>query len=304
MFFMEPLVSVVTSTFNIIESGREDDFEKLCQSISVQTYKNIEHVIVDGNSDDGTRELLKKYAGNERVKYISEPDGGIFDAFNKGVRLAGGKYIIFMGSDDYFYSKDAVQCAVNALELNNADFSYGDVYLLNETKPQKSRISHGNLHEIFFRMSFCHQSVFMRKDILEKYSFDSSYKISADYDLCLRLIMNNGKSVKVNAVVSVFRTGGASSNEKIFNEERLKIFKNRFCLNDYEALFLLNYKVLPFRKVKEFAQFFNGTEKFRFYLAAVFNFLHYLRGNIIRIRTSKGKESFILFGKELLKKKI
>ena len=59
MFFMEPLVSVVTSTFNIIESGREDDFEKLCQSISVQTYKNIEHVIVDGNSDDGTRELLK-----------------------------------------------------------------------------------------------------------------------------------------------------------------------------------------------------------------------------------------------------
>ena len=144
----------------------------------------------------------------------------------------------------------------------------------------------------------------MRKDILEKYSFDSSYKISADYDLCLRLIMNNGKSVKVNAVVSVFRTGGASSNEKIFNEERLKIFKNRFCLNDYEALFLLNYKVLPFRKVKEFAQFFNGTEKFRFYLAAVFNFLHYLRGNIIRIRTSKGKESFILFGKELLKKKI
>lgn len=301
---MEPLISVVTPTFNIIKYNRQKYFEQLCDSILNQSYKNIEHIIIDGNSDDGTLELIKNHMKNCRGKYLSATDSGIYDAFNKGVNLASGKYVIFMGTDDYFYDSAVVSKVVLKLEETEADFSYGDVYLLNETRPEKSRVAKGNLHELFFKMSFCHQSVFMRKDILEKYSFDSSYKISADYDLCLRLIMNNGKSVKVNAVVSVFRTGGASSNEKIFNEERLKIFKNRFCLNDYEALFLLNYKVLPFSKVKEFAQFFNGTEKFRFYLAAVFNFLHYLRGNIIRIRTSKGKESFILFGKELLKKKI
>ena len=301
---MEPLVSVVTSTFNIIESGREDDFEKLCQSISVQTYKNIEHVIVDGNSDDGTRELLKKYAGNERVKYISEPDGGIFDAFNKGVRLAGGKYIIFMGSDDYFYSKDAVQCAVNALELNNADFSYGDVYLLNETKPQKSRISHGNLHEIFFRMSFCHQSVFMRKSVLEESPFNTDYKISADYDLCLKLLMNRANIIKVNEIIAVFRTGGASSNTELFDLERLSVFKNRLSLNDKEALKLLKYKTLPLRKVKEYAKFFTGNEYFNYYIAVMKYFIHYLRSNIIQIRTSKGKESFVLFGKEFVKRKV
>ncbi len=301
---MEPLISVVTPTFNILKNARQNYFEQLCDSVVNQSYKNIEHIIIDGNSDDGTIELIKKYMKNCRGKYLSEPDAGIYDAFNKGVNLASGKYIIFMGTDDYFYDSEVVSKVVLKLEEAEADFSYGDVYLLNETRTEKSRVAKGNLYEMFFRMSFCHQSVFMRKSVLEESPFNTDYKISADYDLCLKLLMNRANIIKVNEIIAVFRTGGASSNQDLFDSERIAVFKNRLSLNDTEALNLLKYKILPGRKVKEYAKFFTGNEYFNYYIAVMKYFIHYLRSNIIQIRTSKGKESFVLFGKEFVKRKV
>lgn len=301
---MEPLISVVTPTFNIIKYNRQKYFEQLCDSILNQSYNNIEHIIIDGNSDDGTLELIKNHMKNCRGKYLSEPDAGIYDAFNKGVNLASGKYIIFMGTDDYFYDSEVVSKVVLKLEEAEADFSYGDVYLLNETRTEKSRVAKGNLYEMFFRMSFCHQSVFMRKSVLEESPFNTDYKISADYDLCLKLLMNRANIIKVNEIIAVFRTGGASSNQDLFDSERIAVFKNRLSLNDKEALKLLKYKTLPLRKVKEYAKFFTGNEYFYYYVAVMKYFIHYLRSNIIQIRTSKGKESFVLFGKEFVKRKV
>ena len=301
---MEPLISVVTPTFNIIKYNRQKYFEQLCDSILNQSYNNIEHIIIDGNSDDGTLELIKNHMKNCRGKYLSATDSGIYDAFNKGVNLASGKYIIFMGTDDYFYDSEVVSKVVLKLEEAEADFSYGDVYLLNETRTEKSRVAKGNLYEMFFRMSFCHQSVFMRKSVLEESPFNTDYKISADYDLCLKLLMNRANIIKVNEIIAVFRTGGASSNTELFDLERLSVFKNRLSLNDKEALKLLKYKTLPLRKVKEYAKFFTGNEYFNYYIAVMKYFIHYLRSNIIQIRTSKGKESFVLFGKEFVKRKV
>lgn len=301
---MEPLISVVTPTFNILKNARQNYFEQLCDSVVNQSYKNIEHIIIDGNSDDGTIELIKKYMKNCRGKYLSEPDAGIYDAFNKGVNLASGKYIIFMGTDDYFYDSEVVSKVVLKLEEAEADFSYGDVYLLNETRREKSRVAKGNLYEMFFRMSFCHQSVFMRKSVLEESPFNTDYKISADYDLCLKLLMNRANIIKVNEIIAVFRTGGASSNQDLFDSERIAVFKNRLSLNDTEALNLLKYKILPGRKVKAYANFFTGNDRFQYYCTIMCCFIHYLRSNIIRIRTSKGKESFVLFGKEFVKRKV
>lgn len=301
---MEPLISVVTPTFNILKNARQNYFEQLCDSILNQSYKNIEHIIIDGNSDDGTLELIKNHMKNCRGKYLSATDSGIYDAFNKGVNLASGKYVIFMGTDDYFYDSAVVSKVVLKLEETEADFSYGDVYLLNETRPEKSRVAKGNLHELFFKMSFCHQSVFMRRDVLQKFPFNTDYRISADYDLCLKLLMLRANIVRVNEIISVFRTGGASSNTELFDLERLSVFKNRLSLNDKEALKLLKYKTLPLRKVKEYAKFFTGNEYFYYYVAVMKYFIHYLRSNIIQIRTSKGKESFVLFGKEFVKRKV
>lgn len=301
---MEPLISVVTPTFNILKNARQNYFEQLCDSVVNQSYKNIEHIIIDGNSDDGTIELIKKYMKNCRGKYLSEPDAGIYDAFNKGVNLASGKYIIFMGTDDYFYDSAVVSKVVLKLEETEADFSYGDVYLLNETRPEKSRVAKGNLHELFFKMSFCHQSVFMRRDVLQKFPFNTDYRISADYDLCLKLLMNRANIIKVNEIIAVFRTGGASSNQDLFDSERIAVFKNRLSLNDTEALNLLKYKILPGRKVKAYANFFTGNDRFQYYCTIMCCFIHYLRSNIIRIRTSKGKESFVLLGKEFVKRKV
>ncbi len=122
----QPLVTIVTVVFNLIKSGRKEFFEQNLKSVHDQTYGNIEHIIVDGASNDGTLDLIKEYADKGWIRYISEKDAGIYDAMNKGIREAKGKYLALLNSDDFYHNKQAVEKSVEALEKNNADFSYAD----------------------------------------------------------------------------------------------------------------------------------------------------------------------------------
>ena len=111
----QPLVSIITITFNIISNSRKKLFVKCLESVHKQTYKNIEHVVIDGASKDRTVDLIKKYVKKGWVKYISEPDEGIYDAMNKGIKLAKGKYISFLNSDDYYSGKTGIEMSVETL---------------------------------------------------------------------------------------------------------------------------------------------------------------------------------------------
>ena len=104
----KPKVTVITITFNLIKAGRKQTFIKCMESVHNQNYKNIEHLIIDGASTDGTLDLLKEYQKKGYIKYKSKKDKGIWDAMNKGIDVASGDYITFLNSDDFYCCDDAV----------------------------------------------------------------------------------------------------------------------------------------------------------------------------------------------------
>lgn len=108
----QPLITIVTITYNLIKAGREQTFRQCVESVHNQTYKNIEHIIIDGASNDGSLDLIKEYEDKGWIKCYSEPDKGIFDAMNKGIRLAKGVYVNFLNTDDYFHDINGVENSV------------------------------------------------------------------------------------------------------------------------------------------------------------------------------------------------
>ena len=201
-----PLVTIITITYNLISANRRDTFLQTVESVKSQSYPNIEHIIIDGASGDGTLDLIK----SSGLTYYSEKDSGIYDALNKGIARANGKYICFLHSDDYFNNKDAVRLSVESLEKTGADFSYATANVLDADDKVKA-ITKPNIGNAFCRMPFCHQTMFTRTDTLRQYGgFDTKYKSAGDYDLILRLLLDKRKYVEVEDCIVDFRLGGYS----------------------------------------------------------------------------------------------
>lgn len=210
----EPLVTIVTITFNLIKACREDSFRRCLESVHNQTYKNIEHIVVDGASKDKTVDLLDEYATREWIKYISETDSGIYDAMNKGIKMAKGKYIAFLNSDDYFHGKNGIENSVIALEESGAAFSYAPVRIIDEQGIINKNHPHAfpKISDIFHQMPFCHQTMFTRRDVLiNEGLFDAqNFKSAGDYDLIIRLCLKRYKSVYVADMFTTYTWGGFS----------------------------------------------------------------------------------------------
>lgn len=207
-----PKVTIITITYNIIKENREELFEECLRSIHNQTYSNIEHIIIDGASNDGTLELIKKYADKGWVNFYSEPDNGVDDAYNKGIKKATGKYIAFMNSDDSYYDQNAVKKSIDALESAKADYSYA-----NEIKVKRD----GSFDHMFIpkpenfwkNMPFSHQTMFVKKDVLLNLGgYNTEYKIGGDYFLVLQLILNDYKGIYINETISRYTLGGFSGD--------------------------------------------------------------------------------------------
>ena len=107
-----PLVTVITVTYNLIKGKREKFIIQCLESVHNQRYSNIEHIVIDGASDDGTLPLLKKYESLGWIKLFSEPDTGIYDAMNKGILKANGKYVSILNSDDFFHNPEGIAISV------------------------------------------------------------------------------------------------------------------------------------------------------------------------------------------------
>jgi glycosyltransferase involved in cell wall biosynthesis len=227
----KPLVTIITITFNLKKAGREKYFRQNLKSVHNQTYKNIEHIIIDGASTDGTVELIKEYADKGWIKYISDPDTGIYNAMNKGAKMAKGKYVAFLNSDDFYNNSTGVEVSVRALEESGADFSYAPAILLKGDGSFHNDHPHvfPKIETVFFVMPFCHQTMFTKRDVMEKEGmFDENFKSAGDYDFVLRLCLNKYKSVFVDDVFITFRWGGfsISSNDLSIKEVSDAYFKN------------------------------------------------------------------------------
>lgn len=202
----KPLVSVVTITYNLIKNDREAFVRQAIESIAAQTYKNIEHIIIDGASTDGTLEIFKDYPW---LKVYSEKDNGIYNAMNKGVAHANGKYIAFLNSDDFWNDDKAVELSVKVLEENHADFSYATARYLNDEGDFVGYLF-PVMDTFFLRMPFSHQSMFTKTELVQ---FDETYKSSGDFDFVLRLILSGAKGVRVHSDFTSFRWTGMSSGK-------------------------------------------------------------------------------------------
>lgn len=208
-----PLISVVTVVYN-----GQKHLEQSIQSVMNQTYDNIEYVIIDGNSSDGTLDIIKKY--EESIDYWqSEPDKGIYDAMNKGISLASGDYIVLLNADDWF-DCDLVKNAVNEIRDRKYDVIYGVLRFYNDLD-EITKIE-GNTTEILPHGMICHPTCLISRELYAEKKYDTNYKSAADYDL-INYFYKNGKDFKFSEkIIGNFRCGGMSSS-KIGRIESAKI---------------------------------------------------------------------------------
>lgn len=212
--FRLPKVSIITVSYNA-----EKTIEKTILSVINQTYENIEYIIIDGKSSDKTLEIIKKY--EKKISYwVSETDGGIYDAMNKGITKSTGDIIGIINSDDW-YEEKTVEIAVENIFFHNVNGVCGNIIYHdingNIIKLEKFK-SKPEACEMKKRMTIAHPSIFVKKDFYDLYGFfDVKYKISADYDLFLRAILKNCKLQYCENLNVNFRLGGASAKNSLLS---------------------------------------------------------------------------------------
>jgi glycosyltransferase involved in cell wall biosynthesis len=195
------------SVITVVRNG-EASIAGTIKSVIQQVYTDFEYLIIDGASVDNTIEIIKSI--NFRgIKLISEPDGGIYDAMNKGIRYASGDYILFLNSGDYLYDENVLGHVSRYLYDN--DLIYGDTILSNNNG--KQYLQSKKFSSIQYGMPFCHQSVFVKASIMKNNYFATSYKYSSDYHLFYSLFrIGNIKYSKINFPISIYDSSGVSNS--------------------------------------------------------------------------------------------
>ncbi|MDA3959515.1 MAG: glycosyltransferase family 2 protein [Planctomycetota bacterium] len=172
-------ITVVTCTMN-----SQDTLDRCIDSVTNQIAVAAEHLIIDGGSSDNTIAIAK----SRDLRYLSEPDDGIYDAFNKGIRNASGDAIMFLGSDDVFAHNKVLTEAVSALEEDGSDLVHAQMRLIRNEKAQLVGRPVSSQAELLKRMTIAHPTLCARRQVFEQFGdFDTSYRIAADYDFCLRI---------------------------------------------------------------------------------------------------------------------
>ena len=212
-----PRISVITVCFNA-----QGAIEKTIQSVVGQTYENLEYLIIDGASKDGTMAIVDRYRDRiERCgRIVSEPDKGLYDAMNKGTRLATGEWILYMNADDVFVDERVVEDTAAFIEKHpDAEVIYGNteqilehgIYTFRSDVPYKD-------HKIMF----CHQSVFVRTDVLRTHPFDLRYRYAADYEQLSHFYLEGRKFFHLDRTIARMELrGGMTLNNEIASANEL-----------------------------------------------------------------------------------
>ncbi|MCK4678328.1 MAG: glycosyltransferase [Bacteroidales bacterium] len=235
----KPLVSIITVVLN-----GEDYILETINSVLNQTYDNIEFIIIDGGSTDGTLDIIRKF--EERIDlWVSEPDRGIYDAMNKGIAFATGSYLNFLNSDDHYVDSRVLERIIGVFKKTGVALVYGDTIMLNKSKGF-GWLRHSDVNPLYFLFKGIPQQVFFYDRLLfQKYgTFNSEFKIVADLEYFLKITRKHGEKTKyVRMPLVVFNAGATSSNMEKKDEERGPVinqyfskkirflFKNRFFFN-------------------------------------------------------------------------
>lgn len=243
-------VSIITVTYNSAKT-----LQRTLDSVKEQTYKDIEHILVDGASTDGTLDIIH---ANEKsiARYVSEPDEGIYDAINKGIKMATGSIIGILNSDDVLSNEFVIEQIVRTMRREKADIVYGDlVYVDREDGDKIVRYWRSNKfkrRQLYFGWMPPHPTMYVRRQVYEDCGlYSTALRISADYDLMLRVFSRDRyKKAYIPQVLIRMAMGGISNRniKTIWLKSREDYRVLRF--NDVGGLFTLLYKNL--RKLVQF----------------------------------------------------
>lgn len=244
-------VSIITVCFNSAET-----IEDSILSVLSQDYKNIEYIVVDGSSSDGTLDILTKYR-SQIHKYISEPDDGIYDAMNKGLKIATGEIVGFLNSGDFYTNQNVITEIAEAIKDNSVDCCYGDLeYVACHDVGKVVRMWRSRPYTPgLFREGFHppHLTFFAKKQLFEKYGyFNLDFDIAADYELMLRFMeRHDAKSCYIPHVLVKMRNGGTSNRSlKQIIKANFQCYK-AWRINGFEVSIVTILKK-PFSKIFQY----------------------------------------------------
>ena len=235
MRYSTPLISIITVCFNAVHT-----IDRTFQSILNQTYQNIEYIVIDGGSTDGTLDVVAKY--NKIIScLVSEKDKGIYDAMNKGIRLAHGDVIGIINADD-FYATDALEQVMSIFRTNtDLDVVLGNCAYINQSeKLLSTAIPHIDFKNVIVHVH--HPSTFVSRHCYEKYGvFDKFYCYAGDYEFFCRLTTNNATFFHINTTLASYRIGGFGTKVGIIGEKECFLITYK-----YWGLFVACCKVPQF----------------------------------------------------------
>lgn len=207
-----PLLSIVTVCYNA-----EKTIETTLKSVIQQTFTDFEYIIIDGKSTDNTLNIIRNYEKpfTDRCslfKYISESDQGIYDAMNKGAKMASGKWVLFLNADDSLYSGDVLEKWSKFQQYQDTDIIYGDCQRINGTQSYVD-VASDNIDDIKKGKFFCHQAAFTKREYFDQIQFNPQFKICADYDFFLKLFLKNARFSHINEIICNYSVEGTSNHQ-------------------------------------------------------------------------------------------
>lgn len=235
----QPKLSVITIVYNNVR-----DIERTMLSVLNQTYSNLEYIIIDGQSTDGTLEVIHQFK-NQLTRVVSEQDKGIYDAMNKGLALATGDYVLFMNSGDEIYSSDTVEKVFSCEP--DADIYYGETEMYDQQWQSLGQRRHRAPETFSWKsfqqgMSVSHQAIYIKRSIAEP--FDTKYQLSSDIDWIIKAAKKAHKIVNAHLYVAKYMVGGMSkAKHKQSLVERFDIFTKHYGLVPN----VLNHALIAFK---------------------------------------------------------
>jgi glycosyltransferase involved in cell wall biosynthesis len=224
-----PLISVITVVYNA-----EQYLEKTILSVINQTYDNVEYIIVDGASTDGTLNIIERYE-NSIDYWLSEKDSGIYYAMNKGIKTASGNWVNFMNAGDSYHSSDIIQSIVALVEetFNEMKLIYGNANIFNLEVGINRKVGRTmDMHDVYMRMPTCHQAIFYDLQLFKAVGlYDTEYKIIADHEWFVRFLKQYGqKHLRYlnETIVNYSMEGFSTRNALLSAQERLNLHLKHF----------------------------------------------------------------------------
>jgi putative colanic acid biosynthesis glycosyltransferase len=202
-----PKVTIITVNYNMVE-----DLARTIASVSDQSYDGLEYIVVDGGSSDGSTALLESQAGGI-ARWVSEPDRGLYDAMNKGVRIASGDWVLFMNAGDTFHNRNVV-ADVFSRPADDADIIYGHMMRHYAGQNVQRLVRSRPVSALPLSMPCSHQSLFARRTLLLQIPFADDLSIVADHDFLLRAQRVGARFRQIDRIIGNFATGGTSDRNR------------------------------------------------------------------------------------------